>query len=440
MTTYQEIIDSIRYRDAVLEREKEVVLSVIRQKRMDLFRNNSNNRQRDLNQIKISEKRLADINSILEFSKRKIEELEQKIANNAAPKIEEQKPIPKPEAKTAYEPKKEPNQNNKLKESKKDYSSLSEYAKAQGYESNQAEVDELIKDAENDFAVREDKRKHRMKVQNQMESDILKSIVDDISDVTAYIDNIDKTYSSKNNKIINVLENFKRKQKKLAKLISQKSITDASSIALDKETEKGSKNISLIEGGSENTNGKPKTQSIKVRYENNDGKQIPVIDFEQVAKVILNQGTTVNQKGTKEKERKERLKEGEKTNLQITTHFNISDLESFDIVPANLIQNAIELLQNLQVLRDACGLPITITSGYRSPERNKIAGGAVASQHMSANAADIQINGMTPKEVGNLIENLIKEGKMKEGGLGVYPRQNGWVHYDTRGTRIRWRS
>lgn len=212
MTTYQEIIDSIRYRDAVLEREKEVVLSVIRQKRMDLFRNNSNNRQRDLNQIKISEKRLADINSILEFSKRKIEELEQKIANNAAPKIEEQKPIPKPEAKTAYEPKKEPNQNNKLKETKKDYSSLSEYAKAQGYESNQAEVDELIKDAENDFAVREDKRKHRMKVQNQMESDILRSILSDIVDVTNYIKIIDKTYSSKNNGVTSILENLKRKQ------------------------------------------------------------------------------------------------------------------------------------------------------------------------------------------------------------------------------------
>ena len=132
---------------------------------------------------------------LLNDSKRKIEELEQKIANNAAPKIEEQKPIPKPEAKTAYEPKKEPNQNNKLKETKKDYSSLSEYAKAQGYESNQAEVDELIKDAENDFAVREDKRKHRMKVQNQMESDILRSILSDIVDVTNYIKIIDKTYS-----------------------------------------------------------------------------------------------------------------------------------------------------------------------------------------------------------------------------------------------------
>ena len=38
----------------------------------------------------------------------------------------------------------------------------------------------------------------------------------------------------------------------------------------------------------------------------------------------------------------------------------------------------------------------------------------------------------------NLVEKLIKESKMKQGGLGLYPRENGWIHYDTRGTKARW--
>ncbi len=132
------------------------------------------------------------------------------------------------------------------------------------------------------------------------------------------------------------------------------------------------------------------------------------------------------------------LKKEQKTDLQVTKNFNMSEMEFFDVVPPQLIAAASELLKNLQVLRDACGKSIKIMSGYRSPERNKAVGGANMSQHMFANAADIQIACMTPQQMYDLVEKLIKEGKMKQGGLGLYPRENGWIHYDTRGTRARW--
>ena len=132
------------------------------------------------------------------------------------------------------------------------------------------------------------------------------------------------------------------------------------------------------------------------------------------------------------------LKKEQKTNLQITKNFNMSEMEFFDTIPPQLVANATELLKNLQVLRDACGKSIKIMSGYRSPERNKAVGGATMSQHMYANAADIQIAGMTPQQMYDLVEKLIKEGKMKQGGLGLYPRADGWIHYDTRGTKARW--
>ena len=133
------------------------------------------------------------------------------------------------------------------------------------------------------------------------------------------------------------------------------------------------------------------------------------------------------------------LKKDQKTDVQVTKNFNLSEMEFFDTIPPQLVAAATELLKNLQVIRDAAGKSVTIISGYRSPERNKEVGGAQMSQHMFANAADIKIKDMTPDAMGTLIEKLISEGKIKQGGLGIYPRTDGWVHYDTRGTKARWR-
>ena len=129
------------------------------------------------------------------------------------------------------------------------------------------------------------------------------------------------------------------------------------------------------------------------------------------------------------------LKKEEKTNLQATKNFNMSEMEFHDKVPENLLDNAKEVLTNIQILRDALGAPMTIMSGYRSPERNAAVGGAKKSQHMEGNAVDLQCKTKTPLEMYLIVEKLIKEGKMKQGGLGIY---DSWIHYDTRGTRSRW--
>jgi hypothetical protein len=42
---------------------------------------------------------------------------------------------------------------------------------------------------------------------------------------------------------------------------------------------------------------------------------------------------------------------------------------------------------------------------------------------------------MTPKQVAEVIERLIAEKKMKEGGIGIYKT---WLHYDHRNTKARW--
>ncbi len=122
---------------------------------------------------------------------------------------------------------------------------------------------------------------------------------------------------------------------------------------------------------------------------------------------------------------------------QLTTNWNIREFACHDGtgVPYNLLDNARELAENLQVLRDHIGKPIHCISGYRNPTYNKRIGGAKRSYHMKAMAADIKVKGMTPTEVKAVIVELMNEGKMKAGGIGVYRT---FTHVDIRGRKARW--
>lgn len=72
-----------------------------------------------------------------------------------------------------------------------------------------------------------------------------------------------------------------------------------------------------------------------------------------------------------------------------------------------VFSNLKRLCQNyLQPLRNHIGKPITISSGYRSPELNKKIGGAKKSQHPHGLAADIHVDGMSNLELAQRISNL----------------------------------
>lgn len=122
---------------------------------------------------------------------------------------------------------------------------------------------------------------------------------------------------------------------------------------------------------------------------------------------------------------------------KITANFSLQEFKCKDgtDVPNNLLPNVLELAKNLQVLRDYIGKPIVINSAYRTSLYNKKVGGANNSQHLVAKAGDLKVAGMTPKALADAIELLIKEGKMKEGGIGVYKT---FTHYDIRGVKARW--
>lgn len=122
---------------------------------------------------------------------------------------------------------------------------------------------------------------------------------------------------------------------------------------------------------------------------------------------------------------------------QLTEDFFFGEFQKNDPIPQEYLANVQELANNLQVLRNSLNARIDIISGYRSPRYNNRVGGAKNSQHLFAKASDIMVVGFTPSEVKRAIEKLISEGKMKEGGIGIY---DSFVHYDIRGTRARWDS
>ena len=117
--------------------------------------------------------------------------------------------------------------------------------------------------------------------------------------------------------------------------------------------------------------------------------------------------------------------------IQLTPNFKLSEFCSLDQHITNeILGNIIKLAKRLQEFRDKIGKPIKITSGYRSPEHNKIIGGASNSYHMKGMAIDCVIDGMTP-------EQAYKQLTDWQGGIGLYIAH---LHLDIRPYRAVWKS
>jgi hypothetical protein len=81
-----------------------------------------------------------------------------------------------------------------------------------------------------------------------------------------------------------------------------------------------------------------------------------------------------------------------------------------------------------QPIREHFGVPIILSSGYRSKELNTAVGGALSSQHCTGEAIDIDMDGTTVKnaEIFNFIkDNLIFDQLIWEFGTDSNPD---WVH------------
>ena len=123
--------------------------------------------------------------------------------------------------------------------------------------------------------------------------------------------------------------------------------------------------------------------------------------------------------------------------MKLTKNFNKEEFDSKDgaCMPNDVLNNIAELAKNVQIIRDYVGVPLTINSGYRSPAHNKSVGGVDNSYHVQGKASDLSSSKITPKKLYDAILKLIADGKVYNGGVGIY---NTFVHYDIGGKGRRW--
>ena len=120
----------------------------------------------------------------------------------------------------------------------------------------------------------------------------------------------------------------------------------------------------------------------------------------------------------------------------ITENFSIEEFQcrcGCDM-PEFVKKNVIELAENLQIIRDEVGR-LDLTNAYRCKDHNSDVGGSTSSQHLVGKAADIKSESIKPKEMAQIVNDLMKNEKIKTGGIGIY---NTFTHIDIRGVRARW--
>ena len=114
----------------------------------------------------------------------------------------------------------------------------------------------------------------------------------------------------------------------------------------------------------------------------------------------------------------------------LTKNFKVKEFACSDGTDTIFISQ--ELVEILQDIRDYFGKPLVINSGYRTEAKNKSVGGAQYSQHKYGLAADIHINGVSPKKIAEYAEKILP----RKGGIGIYST---FVHIDVRQTKSRWK-
>lgn len=117
-------------------------------------------------------------------------------------------------------------------------------------------------------------------------------------------------------------------------------------------------------------------------------------------------------------------------NKKLSANFKVREFACTDGSDPIFIDT--DLVNVLQKIRTHFGKPVTITSAYRTPAKNKAAGGTKYSQHLYGRAADIKVKGIAPKSVAAYAEKLMP-GK---GGIGTYST---FTHIDVRTTKARWK-
>jgi uncharacterized protein YcbK (DUF882 family) len=89
----------------------------------------------------------------------------------------------------------------------------------------------------------------------------------------------------------------------------------------------------------------------------------------------------------------------------------------------------VKLIEDLETIREHFDRRVDINSGCRCESHNRAVGGSKNSQHMLGRAADIVVDGVPPRIVGELAHQI------GVGGLKAYET---FTHIDSRNGVARW--
>jgi zinc D-Ala-D-Ala carboxypeptidase len=120
--------------------------------------------------------------------------------------------------------------------------------------------------------------------------------------------------------------------------------------------------------------------------------------------------------------------------MYLTPHFTLNEmtfsmtgtrLEIDNTIPESILPAVIKTCEGLEKIRQACGFSIRVLSGYRCPELNRAIHGAVHSQHMKGEAADI----ICP-DMANMIKfaRLIEDNLVAWGVDQLIYEFGSWIH------------
>lgn len=126
--------------------------------------------------------------------------------------------------------------------------------------------------------------------------------------------------------------------------------------------------------------------------------------------------------------------------MQLTPHFTLAELTRSSVAqarglsnepPPELLPRLILTAEMLERIRATLGTPVSVTSGYRSPQVNIAVGGATSSDHTQGHAADIVAPAFgTPYEVARTLAPLVSTlgiGQIILEGI----KGKRWVHVST---------
>lgn len=116
-------------------------------------------------------------------------------------------------------------------------------------------------------------------------------------------------------------------------------------------------------------------------------------------------------------------------NTKLSANFKVKEFACLDGTDTIFVSD--ELVKILQKVRTHFGKAVIINSAYRTEAHNKKVGGSANSQHKYGMAADIRINGVSPKTIATYLNTLMPNS----GGIGVY---SSFVHIDVRAKKSRW--